>query len=77
VPARRSVGFRYLECAFVRARAAPAASLPVAVQLRQNVAPLADTPALDELGDEVSPEGSAVALELVVSRHGANGSVRP
>jgi len=41
------------------------------------VAPLANSPSLDELGDQPSPEGSAVALELVVSGHGTNGSDRP
>lgn len=68
---------RSLERSLVCARAAPAASLSVAVQVRQNVAPLADSPSLDELGDEPSPEGGAVALELVVSGHGANGTARP
>ncbi len=36
---------------------------------------LADTPALHELGDELSPEGGAVALELVIPGHDANGTV--
>lgn len=59
-----------LERSLVCACAAPAASLPVAVQIRQNVAPLADSPSLDELSDEPSPEGGSVALQLVVSGHG-------
>ena len=50
--------------------AAPAASLPVAVQIRQNVAPLADSPSLDELSVEPSPEGGSVTLKLVISGHG-------
>ena len=41
------------------------------------MAPLADTPSLDELSNEPSPEGGSVALELVVSGHGTNGTVRP
>jgi hypothetical protein len=56
------------------ARAAPAASLTVAVQVRENVPTLADSPPLDELSDEPSPEGGTVKLKLVVSAHGANGS---
>ena len=55
-------------------RAAPAASLLVAVQVRQNVALLADSPSLDELPDQLSPEGCSVALELVVSRHTTHAS---
>lgn len=65
---------RILERSLVRARAAPAASLRVAVQVRQNMAPLADTPPLDELSDEPSPESRSVSLELVVSGHGTNGT---
>jgi len=58
------------------ARAAPTASLSVAVQVRQDVAPLAGSPSLDELGVEPSPEGRSVALELVASGHRSNGTVR-
>jgi hypothetical protein len=58
----------------VSARAAPAASLLVAVQVRQNVALLADSPPLDELPDQLSPEGCSVALGLVVSGHITNAS---
>jgi hypothetical protein len=38
------------------------------------VAPLTNSPSLDELGDQSSPEGGPVALELVVSGHGINGT---
>jgi hypothetical protein len=55
----------------MRARAAPAASPSVAVEVRQNVASLADPPSLDELKIEPSPEGGSVTLKLVVSGHGA------
>ena len=58
-----------LERSLVCARAAPAASLPVAVQVSQNVASLASSPSPDELGVELSPEGDSVALKLVVSGH--------
>ena len=58
------------------ARAAPAAALSVAVQVRENVAPLAESPPFDELGDEPPPEGGTVALELVVPAHGTNGTAR-
>ena len=68
------LGLRSLERSLVCARAAPAASQPVAVQVCKNVAPLADTPSLDELTDEPSPDGGSVPLELVVSGHGANGT---
>lgn len=57
--------------------AAPAASQPVAVQVGQNVAPLANSPSLDELRIEPSPEGGSVALEIVVTGHGANGTRLP
>jgi hypothetical protein len=70
----RHIGSRSLERSLMAARAAPAASLPVAVQVRENVATLADSPPLDELSDEPSPKGGTVALKLVVSAHGANGS---
>jgi hypothetical protein len=62
-------GFRRLERSLVCACAAPAASLPVAVQVSQNVASLASSPSPDELGVELSPEGDSVALKLVVSGH--------
>ena len=75
-PGPHHPGLRFLERSLVCARAAPAASLPVAVQIRQNVAPLADSPSLDELSVEPSPEGGSVALKLVVSGHHANGTVR-
>jgi hypothetical protein len=65
----RPPAYRRLERSLVRACAAPAASLPVAVQVRQNVAPLASSPSLNELGVELSPEGDSVALKLVVSGH--------
>jgi hypothetical protein len=68
------IGSRSLERSLMAASAAPAASLPVAVQIRENVATLADSPPLDELSDEPSPKGGTVALKLVVSAHGANGS---
>jgi hypothetical protein len=70
----RYIGSRALERSLMAASAAPAATLPVAVQVRENVATLADSPPLDELPDEPSPEGGTVALKLVVSAHGANGS---
>ena len=66
--------FRSLERSLVGARAAPAASLLVPVQVRQDVASLADSPSLDELPDQLSPEGCSVALELVVSGHTTNAS---
>jgi len=69
-------GFRSLVRSLVCACAAPAASLPVAVQVRQNVAPLAGSPSLDELSVEPSPEGGSVALKLVASEHRSNGTVR-
>jgi hypothetical protein len=62
-------GFRSLERSLVCACAAPAASLPVAVQVRKNVAPLAGSPSLHELSVEPSPEGRSVALKLVASGH--------
>jgi hypothetical protein len=68
-PCFRPPAHRRLERSLVCACAAPAASLPVAVQVRQNVAPLAGSPSLDELGVEPSPEGDSVALKLVVSGH--------
>ena len=55
--------------------AAPAASPSVAVQIRQNVASLADSPSLDELSVQPSPEGGSVMLKLVISGHGAKGTV--
>ena len=73
---RPHLWFRTLERSLVCACATPAASLPVAVQLRQHVAPLAGSPSLDELGVEPSPEDGSVALELVASGHRANGTVR-
>ena len=63
-----------LERSLVCACAAPAASLPVAVQIRENVASFADSPSLDELCDEPSPDSGSVALQLVVSGHGADGT---
>ena len=68
-------GFGSLEGSLVCACAAPAASLPVAVQIRQNVALLADSPTFDELRVEPSPEGRSVALKFIISGHGANGTV--
>ncbi len=68
LPGRHS-GVRSPEGSLVCACAAPAASLPVAVQVRQNVPALANSPALDELSDEPSPKGRSVALMLVVSGH--------
>ena len=61
----------YLERSLVCACAAPAASLPVAVQFRQNVSSLADPPSLDEFSVEPPPEGGSVALKFVVSVHRA------
>ena len=66
--------FRSLERSLVSARAAPAASLLIAVQVRQNVAVLADSPSLDELSDQLSPDGCSVALDLVVSGHTTNAN---
>ena len=73
----RQGGLRCCERSLVCACAAPAASLPVAVEVRQNVAALADSPALDELSVELSSECGSVTLELIVSGHCANGSARP
>ena len=61
---------RCLECSLVAASATPAATLPVAVQISENVPAFADSPPLDELGDEPAPEGGTVALLLVVPGHG-------
>jgi hypothetical protein len=72
---RRDLGFRSLERSLVCACAAPAASLPVAVQIRQDVASLARSPSLDELRVEPSPERGAVAFELVATGHRSNGTV--
>jgi hypothetical protein len=60
----------------VRARATPAASALVAVQIREYVASLADSPALDELPDALSPERRQVTLEFIVPGHETNGSDR-
>jgi hypothetical protein len=60
----------------MRARATPATSELVAVQVGQHMAPLADSPALDELPDALSPKGSQVLLELAVPGHVTNGSSR-
>jgi hypothetical protein len=38
------------------------------------MAPLTYSPSLDELGDQSSPEGGSVAVELVVSGHGKDGT---
>ena len=67
--ALRPPGFPRLERSLVCAGAAPAASLPVAVQVCQNVAPLAGSPSLDERGVESPPEGGSVALDLVGPGH--------
>ena len=48
---------RGLELSLMRARATPAPSELVAIQVRQDMASLADSPALDELPDALSPEG--------------------
>ena len=72
----RPPAYRRLERSLVCACAAPAASLPVAVQIRQNVASFTDSPSLDELMVEPSPEGGSVALKLVASEHRSNGTVR-
>ena len=66
----------WLERSLVTTSATPAATLPVAVQVRENVAPLAESPPFDELSDEPPPESGTVALELVVPGHGTNGTAR-
>jgi len=60
----------------MRARATPAASALVAVQVRKYVASLADSPALDELPNALSSERREVTLKFVVPGHEANGSAR-
>ena len=67
-------GFGSLERSLVCACAGPVASLLVAVQIRENVASLADSPSLDEFSDEPTPDSGSVALQLVTSGHGADGS---
>jgi hypothetical protein len=58
----------------MRARATPAASALVAVQVREYMASLADSPALDELPDALPPERGQVPLEFVVPGHETHGS---
>ena len=58
------------------ARAAPAATLPVAIQVREDMTPFADSPTIDEVRDDPASESGPMALELIVSGHGANGTVR-
>jgi hypothetical protein len=66
-----------LELSLVSARATPAASELVAVQLRENMSSLADAPTLDELPNALSPEGCEVPLEFIVPGHHTNGSDHP
>ncbi len=65
-----------LERSLVYARAAPAATLSVAIQVREDVTPFADSPTIDEVRDDPASESGTMALELIVSGHGANGTVR-